>query len=651
MQIRTKKYLLLMLVFYLLNLGLAVAQTVQRNLLSRFTLDQVSQALIPQSQWRPFPKTPAAWREQLPDSVIQKLIKKGESSLNITFEDIPASVTLEYIRTGDRDHFQSISFKKREQLLDLVLAESMEGKGRFVDQIMNGVWSISEESFWGVPAHIHFQKAGDGLPDVQDPIIDLFVMETATVFSLTDYFVGEALDKVSPLIRPRIYYEVNRRIFTPMLTANYYWLGLETPEKKVNNWSVWVVSNYMASMLLLEKDQAKRANAVVYALKVMDHFINSLGEDGSTEEGPSYWFAATGSLYDGLDMLADATEGKLTVYDQPFIQKAGSYIYKMHIAGKYFFNVGDADPQLTPDGLSFYRFGKATKDSTMMQMGAWAHQTYAREGKEQNWHRMRRLYNYKVLKEVNGLPPVQFPGIPNAWLSDIQVMIARSPNGLFVATHGGHNAESHNHNDVGDFVIYNNGEPVIVDVGRGTYTYKMFRGDRYGIWFNNSAYHNLPTINGYVQPKGRKSEVTEVRHHSYPDGVEEVQMNIGTAYPKEAGIRKWERTVRMEKNSGITIKDAYQMASSLKSLTQSFMTVTKVSLDAPGKISFELPSGEKVYMKYDPSQWEAKKEKMELNAPEDQKLKTSWDGKEISRVLLTSKSKNRKGQFSYVFYK
>ena len=41
----------------------------------------------------------------------------------------------------------------------------------------------------------------------------------------------------------------------------------------------------------------------------------------------------------------------------------------------------------------------------------------------------------------------------------------RSSDGFYVAAQGGHNAESHNHNDVGNFIVFLNGKPVIVDVG------------------------------------------------------------------------------------------------------------------------------------------------------------------------------------------
>jgi hypothetical protein len=85
-------------------------------------------------------------------------------------------------------------------------------------------------------------------------------------------------------------------------------------------------------------------------------------------------------------------------------------------------------------------------------------------------------------------------------------MVARdkegSTDGLFVAAKGGHNDESHNHNDIGNYVIYYNGQPVLIDVGRGTYTRKTFSSRRYDIWYNCSDYHNVPTINGVTQPAG-----------------------------------------------------------------------------------------------------------------------------------------------------
>src|SRR2546430_9673482 len=41
---------------------------------------------------------------------------------------------------------------------------------------------------------------------------------------------------------------------------------------------------------------------------------------------------------------------------------------------------------------------------------------------------------------------------------------------LFRSAWGGHNAQSHNHNDVGNFIVYGDGRPVLIDLGVETYS-------------------------------------------------------------------------------------------------------------------------------------------------------------------------------------
>ena len=78
-----------------------------------------------------------------------------------------------------------------------------------------------------------------------------------------------------------------------------------------------------------------------------------------------------------------------------------------------------------------------------------------------------------------------------------------SADGLYVAAWGSHNAQSHNHNDVGNAIVFVDGAPVLVDVGRPTYTSQTFSSRRYDIWAMQSAFHNLPTVNGQMQKDGR----------------------------------------------------------------------------------------------------------------------------------------------------
>lgn len=614
------------------------AQVTQRNLLtSHFSAEQVKAALIARESFKPYPQTVAAWKNAVPDSVIKQTIKAGEAGLKFKFEPITATIALDFVRSGDRERHSGISFAKRNMLTELILAESMEDQGRFTEAILNGVWSICEESFWGVPAHI----GRTGLPDVENHEVDLFAAETASVLALADYFTGPKLDKINPLIRKRIYYETNQRFFEPMLTRGdrYNWMS---KTKAVNNWNPWIMSNWMLSNLLLEKQADKRAQMLYASISGLDRYLNGLGEDGGCDEGPSYWFAAGGSVYDCLELLQQST--KLQVYDQPLIQKMAAYVYKAHIDGYYFTNFADADPVLKPDGLMLYRFGTAIADKQLESLGAWSFQQFPITGVT-GFQRMRRVQNLLTISTIKG--GSEYKPVKDAWVSDIQVMTARTSKGLYLATHGGHNAESHNHNDVGDFIVYANGQPMIVDAGRGNYTARTFSSKRYELWFTRSEYHNLPIINGFGQSAGREFEATSVLS-TINDQQAQLKMDLAAAYPKEAGIKKWERSIQLDRSKEqILLSDNYQLENKLASLQQVFMTIADVDLTKPGVILLKGNGNTQLELNYDAKQWTAASELTSTEGMEYNSFKTKWDGKLVTRILLTAKTLKQSGAHSF----
>ena len=122
-------------------------------------------------------------------------MERAEADQKAGWKALLATKFLEFKRNGNRSHFESDSFGRRAMLQHLVLAECLEGKGRFVDDIVNGIWLVCEETFWGAPAHLGAQKAGVGLPDVSEPIIELFSAETAQMLAWTSYLLAPQLDR------------------------------------------------------------------------------------------------------------------------------------------------------------------------------------------------------------------------------------------------------------------------------------------------------------------------------------------------------------------------------------------------------------------------------------------------------------------------
>jgi hypothetical protein len=228
-------------------------------------------------------------------------------------------------------------------------------------------------------------------------------------------------------------------------------------------------------------------------------------------------------------------------------------------------------------------------------------------------------------------------------------MASRTAGGLFVASHGGHNGESHNHNDVGDVLVYADGQPVIIDVGAGTYIAKTFSKDRYDLWYLNSAHHNVPLINGYQQAAGRKYEARSVGYSADADKTE-LKMDIAAAYPAEAGVRQWERSVLLDKRRNeLSIRDVYVLEKNSGPLTQTFMTVCPLELGSgkAGQIRFNVPGGRPVILSYDGSVWDVKKELMETSEPDEKRIDDSWGHRPIWRVLLVNRHPEKKGRFTY----
>src|SRR5574340_1658993 len=174
-----------------------------------------------------------------------------------------------------------------------------------------------------------------------------------------------------------------------------------------------------------------------------------------------------------------------------------------------------------PAGLLF-RYGQRIHDPKLMAMGQWEYQRY----------RERGLLGGTLLRalpdifETAGIAtPAQPPYPRDVWLEGTQIMAARekegSDRGIYLAAKGGHNAESHNHSDVGSFLVYLDGQPVLVDAGVGTYTKQTFSSQRYEIWTMQSAYHNVPTVHGIQQGAGREFAARGVTCH-LEDGAAEV---------------------------------------------------------------------------------------------------------------------------------
>jgi len=623
-----------------------------QNLLSgKYTAEELKKALIPQSQWVPFPKIDdrQGW-SKAHEGMMKSIVEKAESFLTYEWPYIPATKSLLIERTGDRDEYQRVSFEKRRVLGTLLIAEVYENKGRFIDPIINGVWSICEESFWGVPAHLPKTKEISGLMDTSNPFVDLFAAETATYLAWVDYFLGEKLDAVSPQIRKRIYNETNYRILQPLMTKHHGWMGGTGDGRRPNNWNPWICSNWLNTVLLLEKDDSRRSETVQKILVVLDYFLNPYPQDGGCDEGPGYWGAAAASLYDNLALLNIATPRAFDyAYQDEKIRNMAKFIYRAQIGGTYFLNFADASPKPRMSANMIYRFGKDIQDDDMMKFGAYYREPH--NGTVGTFHYFRNLFALFNEEEFQNAPQ----GLPlpkDVWLPDLQVMIARdnagSTDGFFVGAKGGHNGESHNHNDIGNYVVYYDGLPVLIDVGSGTYTRRTFSGERYNIWFNRSDYHNVPTINGKTQSPGSEYSAANVSYTKNGSSAQ-LTLDISKSYPAEAGVESWKRTIRLNRGKNIQVTDVSVLKAATP-VTQHLMTSYPAEISRAGEvvIHYKDKNGAQkdFVISFDSKKLTASVEKVQLVNTEDKGIISNW-GDNIYRINFSSTSPKKNDQYRF----
>jgi hypothetical protein len=240
--------------------------------------------------------------------------------------------------------------------------------------------------------------------------------------------------------------------------------------------------------------------------------------------------------------------------------------------------------------------------------------------------------------------------IRDSYYPDLGLATARirsgSCDGMYFAVLAANNGRSHSHNDTGSYILYRDGEPVAIDVGVEAYTAKTFGPDRYAIWTMQSAYHNLPTIGGVLQRNGQQFKATD-RKYSSDDRRATYTFDIAKAYPQEAGVRWWVRTVTLDRMlDRVTIEEDFELARAVP-VSLSIMTPRDVDAAKAGNLALNPASGNKgtCLLKYDNTSLESKVETIPLD---DAGLRASW-GPQVYRILLTSRQPVLNGKWSYEF--
>lgn len=560
-----------------------------------------------------------------------------------TFDDtchppLTASLYREFAVNGNRSNYERIYFARRAELVTKVILECIYNDGRFLNDILDITWMILEETTWTIPAHNREVAEADSLPDFENHSLDLFLAETSCTLAFVYQAIGEKLNELSNVILRRIKSRLEHDLTDNyLLRTDYWWMGFSG--RVPNNWNPWINSNVLAVAMIIEDDPVKLKKIVEKAAKTLDIYLKYYPEDGGCDEGPSYWNQAGLSMLECMWLLNVVSCGKINCFADEKVINTSEYLTKMYIGNGKCVNFADSSSKLPIYPATMFKIGEIIGNQNLVAFAKHLYDTA-------NYHtnnngvlgKSIRMYDiaayFSKLKEYENN---SFKPALDYWLPSVEVLTSKTDfnpeAGLFLAAKGGHNDESHNHNDVGNFIVYKDGTPFLIDSGNMVYSKITFSDKRYTLWTTRSIYHNLPSVAGYEQAPGRSYASKDVQYKVSDNGVS-FSLDLKNTFQNRDDIKKWIRTIQFDrKNQEITLSEDFSFLQN-SDYTLNFLTMQAVSF-SDSQIKLTAENGKTLSIKFNRN-FKFALEKIDCD---DSLIKSNW-GDNIYRITATGKAKD-----------
>ncbi|OMF24938.1 hypothetical protein BK133_21935 [Paenibacillus sp. FSL H8-0548] len=527
-------------------------------------------------------------------SLIQEIKAAADDLLQTPNPELTFALFRIYSDTGERLAYEHIYFERRKRLNAFVIMSLLEPEHtEYEAAACNIIWSICNEFTWCLPAH--FNEGAERLD------IDLFAAETGFALSEIVVLMG---DRLPSLLRRRIEAELERRLFQPFLEQGPY--GWETAD---HNWSAVCAGSLGAAALHLMDDSSRLSAVLVRVLTALDCYLEGFGDDGACAEGYLYWQYGFGYYVYFAQLLKSATAGAINLFASSKVKEIALFQQKCFTSGSMVVNFSDSPASSGIFmGLSCCLHGEYD-EVTVPDISLRADYSADHCGR---WSpAIRNLLWVKDSWLEASAGKALWPS-ESYYMSDVQWLLSRHVNeagtSYSFAAKGGHNAEPHNHNDVGQFILHADGQAYLADLGSGKYTAQYFGSERYTLWCNGSQGHSVPIIDGLYEQNGTayRAEVIEAEATKESD---QLVLELSSAYELST-LERLVRSFRWEKEElpRLMLTDTICFAanneeSAKRTVTERFITFLAPVLEEEGRIVIE--GKRKLVLTYDHIVWRA----------------------------------------------
>jgi hypothetical protein len=378
--------------------------------------------------------------------------------------------------------------------------------------------------------------------------IDLAAANLAWELAEMLYLLGDKLDQgVARLVRENL----DRRIFTPFRNMvegrrqPIWWLTT------TNNWNAVCLSGVTGAALTLLEPACERAFFIAAAEHYSKNFLAGFTPDGYCSEGVGYWNYGFGHYTYLTEAIWQATHGQLDLLAIEQAQAPARYGARIEIINDVFPSFADCSVDAKPApphwmhylnrrlGLGLTRYRQV--DPVAAHGGLVTTCMYAFDNSASD-------------APAPTTSPVELG--PRTWFEHGGVLICRPGDhtacSIGLAAKGGHNAEHHNHNDVGSYIVVLGERPVLTDPGSEVYTRRTFSPRRYESQVLNSFGHPVPVIAGQLQRTGRDAR-GRILQTEFTESTDTLILDLSSAYdvPDLTSLR---RTFIYSRSDGGSLK-------------------------------------------------------------------------------------------------
>ena len=471
-------------------------------------------------------------------------IKKAEEFLRTPIPFLKFSDLHLFVATGNRSKYESAYNNLSGRLDSYLMAYLLTEDEKYIDPLTDVMWAICDVETWALPAHVQESN----LLQYRRQFLELVSCNMGRRLGIA---LTVLEDKIPELVVRRVKNEIRERVINAFRDNKYWWMPAES------NWSAVCIAGVLGAYLYAAEPEEIEAQMPKFIASA-EAFLRSYDDEGCCKEGYAYWSYGFGYFCMFAQMLKNYTKGEIDFFSRHKVHEIAKFQENVSMNSTQCVRFSDCGERFSPAGALTHFLKTIYPDVQLPAMPApsyhyslsdflWLNHTFA----DSKFEPKSKIF------------------------SEAQWFIHRGPVYNF-ACKAGYNAEPHNHNDVGSFLVSKNNKITFTDPGGGEYTRQYFSGERYSILEPSSRSHSVPIINGKYQICSRnKSTIFVEAENQYAFSME-------NAYSIET-LKSLKRDFVCN-DDVLIMTDSYEFTEKPESVVERFSTLVEPKFE-DGKIT------------------------------------------------------------------